>query len=165
MSVLGFPEELNFQMLKSMYPSRKSEYRKAPMNSQTFTNAGQDIQLVLSKMENTFYDPNTLCVSFTVDYNGVSAGTTQADGSFLLGSAYSHFSRQVVRPISGQPIETIDNPSLLVNAILNMTMDAYEKIALSSTMGFNSSIIFTNLGAIIDNSTIINNKTMSFSIP
>ena len=56
MSVLGFPEELNFQMLKSMYPSRKTEYRKAPMNSQTFTNAGQDIQLVLSKMENTFYD-------------------------------------------------------------------------------------------------------------
>ena len=38
MSVLGFPEELNFQSLKSMYPSRKTEYRKAPMNSQTFLN-------------------------------------------------------------------------------------------------------------------------------
>jgi hypothetical protein len=48
MSVLGFPEELNFQTLKSMYPSRKTEYRKAPMNSQTFTSAGQDMQLVLS---------------------------------------------------------------------------------------------------------------------
>ena len=46
MSVLGFPEELNFQSLKSMYPSRKQKYRKAPMNSQTFTAAGQDIQLV-----------------------------------------------------------------------------------------------------------------------
>ena len=57
MSVLGFPEELNFQSLKSMYPSRKMEYRKAPMNSQSFSNAGQDIQLVLSKMQNTFYDP------------------------------------------------------------------------------------------------------------
>ena len=54
MSVLGFPEELNFQSLKSMYPSRKMEYRKAPMNAQTFSTAGQDIQLVLSKMENTF---------------------------------------------------------------------------------------------------------------
>ena len=67
MSVLGFPEELNFQILKSMYPSRKTEYRKAPMNSQTFSSPGQDIQLVLSKMENSFYDPNTLCVNFTVD--------------------------------------------------------------------------------------------------
>ena len=57
MSVLGFPEELNFQSLKSMYPSRKMEYRKAPMNAQTFNTAGQDIQLVLSKMENSFYDP------------------------------------------------------------------------------------------------------------
>ena len=138
MSVLGFPEELNFQSLKSMYPSRKTEYRKAPMNSQTVTNAGQDIQLVLSKMENTFYDPNTLTVNFTVDYNGITGGTSSAtygtagtDGSFVLGCAYSHFSRQVVRPISGQPIETIDNPSLLVNTLLNMTTDSYEKFELS----------------------------------
>ncbi len=132
MSVLGFPEELNFQSLKSMYSSRKTEYRKAPMNSQTFSNAGLDIQLVLSKMENTFYDPQTLCVNFTVDYNGISAGTPGTDASFLLGYAYSHFSRQVVRPISGQPIETIDNPSLLANAILNMTMDSLEKLSLST---------------------------------
>ena len=97
MSVLGFPEELNFQSLKSMFPSRKTEYRKAPMNSQTFNNAGQDIQLVLSKMENTFYDPNTLCVNFTVEY-GVPSGTPDTYCAFLLGNAYSHFSRQVVRP-------------------------------------------------------------------
>ena len=81
MSVLGFPEELNFQELKSMYPSRKQEYRKAPMNSQTFSSAGQDMQLVLSKMENTFYDPQTLCVNFTVDYTGVTAGAAGTDGS------------------------------------------------------------------------------------
>jgi hypothetical protein len=164
MSVLGFPEELNFQSLKSMYPSRKQEYRKAPINSQSFT-AGNEMQLVLSKMENTFYDPNTLCVNFTVDYTGISGGTVGTDGSFLLGSAYSHFSRQVVRPLSGQPIETIDNPSLLVNAILNMTMDAYEKLALSTTMGFNAAHIFTNLGSLIDNEVLVNNKSQSFSIP
>ena len=123
MSVLGFPEELNFQSLKSMYPSRKQEYRKAPMNSQTFSSGG-DIQLVLSKMENSFYDPATLCINFTVDYLGITAGTSGTDGSFLLASAYSHFSRQVVRPLSGQPIETIDNPSLLTNAVFNMTMDS-----------------------------------------
>lgn len=165
MSVLGFPEELNFQSLKSMYPSRKMEYRKAPMNAQTFSTAGQDIQLVLAKMENTFYDPNTLCVNFSVDYTGISAGSVGSDASFLLGSAYSHFSRQVVRPISGQPIETIDNPSLVVNAILNMTMDSYEKLALSTTMGFHPSNIFTNLGALIDNEVLVNNKSQSFSIP
>ena len=68
-----------------------------------------------------------------------------------MGSAYSRFSRQVVRPISGQPIETIDNPSLLVNALLNMTMDTYEKVALSLTIGFNWVHIFTNLGALVEN--------------
>ena len=134
MSVLGFSEELSFQSLKSMYPSRKQEYRKAPMNSQSFSTAGQDIQLVLSKMENTWYDPGTLCVNFTVDYNGVSAGTVNVDGTFILGYAYSHFSRQVVRPISEQPIETIDNHSLLGNSVLNMTMDTLEKLSLSTTL-------------------------------
>ena len=82
------------------------------MNSQSFLNAGQDIQLVLAKMENTSYHPNILCVNFTVDYV-VPSGTPDTNCAFLLGNAYSHFSRQVVRPLSGQPIETIDNPSLL----------------------------------------------------
>lgn len=163
MSILGFPEELNFQSLKSMYPSRKMEYRKAPMNAQTFSTAGQDIQLVLSKMENTFYDPNTLSVNFSVDYNGITAGAAGTDGTFILGYAYSHFSRQVVRPISGQPIETIDNPSLLGNAVLNMTMDSYEKLALSTTLGFNAAETFTNLGALVENVT--SSLTQSFSIP
>jgi hypothetical protein len=162
MSSLGFPEELNFQTLKSMYPSRKTEYRKAPMNSQTFNVAGQDIQLVLSKMENSFYDPNTLCVNFTVDY-GVTTGVPADNAAFLLGYAYSHFSRQVVRPLSGTPIETIDNPSLLANAVLNMTMDSNEKSALSTTMGFNDGNIHTNFGAQISNSN--NLKVQSFSIP
>ena len=167
MSVLGFPEELNFQSLKSMYPSRKMEYRKAPMNAQTFSTAGQDIQLVLSKMENTFYDSQTLCVNFTVDYTGMTAGTAGTDASFIFGYAYSHFSRQVVRPISGQPIETIDNPSLLTNAIFSMTMDPYEKMALSPSFGFcaDSTSMFSNLGALIDNDITINNETQSYSIP
>jgi len=165
MSVLGFPEELNFQSLKSMYPSRKQEYRRAPMNSQTFSTAGQDIQLVLSKMENTFYDLNTLSVNFTVDYTGITAGVSGTNGSFLLGNAYSFFARQVVRPISGQPIETIDNPSLLVNAIMNMTTDSFEKIALASSMGFFHQDAGTNLGALIDNDLLLNTKTQSYAIP
>ena len=163
MSVLGFPEELNFQSLKSMYPSRKQEYRKAPMNSQTFSTAGQDIQLVLSKMENTFYDPATLCVNFTVDYTGVTNGVIGTDASFIFGYGYSHFSRQVIRPLSGQPLETIDNPSLLGNAVLNMTMDSYEKLALSTTLGFNSLEAYTNLGATILNTTAY--LSQSYSIP
>jgi hypothetical protein len=49
MSVLGFPEELNFQSLKSMYPSRKTEYRKAPMNSQNFSNEVKTFNLCYLK--------------------------------------------------------------------------------------------------------------------
>jgi hypothetical protein len=166
MSVLGFPEELNFQMLKSMYPSRKTEYRKAPMNSQSFSSAGQDVQLVLNKMENTFYDPGTLCVNFTVDYTGMTAGVSGTDGNFILGSAYSHFSRQVIKPMSGQPIETIDNPSLLVNAVMNMTTDPIQKQALSTTLGFSATpgTLYSNLGSYIVQGSA-QTSTQSFSIP
>lgn len=160
---LGFPEELNFNMLKSMYPSRKTEYRKAPINSQTFT-AGQEIQLVLNKMENSFYDSNTLCINFTVDYTGMSTGTASTDGNFLLGSAYSHFSRQVIKPLSGQPIETIENPSLLVNAIMNMTVDPVQKQSLSTTLGFSALGLYSNLGHYIVNDTT-QTTSQSFSIP
>ena len=125
-----------------MYPSSKQEYRKAPMNSQTFSSAGQDIQLVLSKMENTFYDPQTLCINFTVDYAGITAGAAGTNGSFLLGSAYSHFSRQVVRPIIGQPIETIDNPSLLSNAIYFLFSLTYANTCKKSLTKYSSRLIF-----------------------
>jgi hypothetical protein len=47
-------------------------------------------------MENTFYDPNTMTINFTVDYTGVSAGVAGADASYILGYGYSHFLRQVV---------------------------------------------------------------------
>ena len=114
-------------------------------------------------MENTFYDPNTLCVNFTVDYAGLTSGVSGTDASYLLGYAYSHFSRQVVRPISGQPIETIDNPSLLANAVLNMTKDSYEKVTLSTTLGFNAIEAFTNLGALLED--LSTSTTQSFSIP
>ena len=62
-----------------------------------------------------------------IAYFDANSGDATVNAAFLLGSAYSHFSRQVVRPLSGTPIETIDNPSLLSNAISNMTMDNYEK--------------------------------------
>jgi len=102
-------------------------------------------------------------VNFTVDYTGVTAGVVGTEASYLLGYAYSHFSRQVVRPLSGAPIETIDNPSLLANAVLNMTMDSYEKLALSTTLGFHPAETFTNLGALIENS--VPGLSQSYSIP
>ena len=46
-----------------------------------------------------------------------------------------------------------------------MTMDAFEKVALSTSMGFNSVNTHTNLGVVIDNATLVNTKTQSFAIP
>jgi len=153
MSNFSFPEELNYSMLASMYPSRKSEYRRQPINTRTFGTAGEEIQLILSKQENSFYNTNTLAVNFTVKYNG-------AVNSYLIGSAYSHFSRQVWTAIStGNKMETIQNPGQLFNSIMNMTVESDTKQNLDTTIRFSGP--YTNYGRWIDT----NDQTQSYSLP
>ena len=170
MSSYGFPSELDYSVLKSMYPAIKQKYVKQPINGSSFTSG--DIQLILQKMERTFYDPNTLAVVFTATYAGATAGTIGTDGNFVLGSAYSHFSRQVVKALSGAVLETIDNPSLAFNTILNVTTNSSDKMALSTNMGFYAGNTaqatvtgqgLTNMGAYISNAN--NLRTQSFAIP
>lgn len=68
MSTLGFPSELDYHTLKSMFPSRKTEYRKNPISGTKFSTPGQDIQLMINKQENSFMNPDTLTISFDVAY-------------------------------------------------------------------------------------------------
>lgn len=159
---LGYPEELNFSVLKSMHASRKTEYRKNPINGAEFTTPGEQIQLVLNKMDNTFYDPNTLYITGVVEFTGMTGSISASETNFVLGCFYSLFSRQVVKSLNGQTLETIENPSLLVNSLMNMTTNASDKQGLSTSFGFNSLNPFTNLGCEVK----FNGKNKySFSLP
>lgn len=155
----AFPSELSYNTLANMYPSKKSEYRRQPINTRKFSNPGEEIQLVLSKMENSFYDPNTLAVNFTVKY------TTDANtNACLLGNGYSHFSRQVwTANKNGAKLETIQNPAELVNCLHNMTIEANAKDAMAISLGYENGLGYTNFGRIINNTT--SRKTQSYSIP
>jgi len=155
MSNFSFPEELNYSMLASMYPSRKSEYRRQPLNTRVFSTAGEDIQLILSEQENSFYNTNILAVNFTVQYTGAPVN------SYLIGSGYSHFSRQVWTAISScTKMETIQNPGQLFNAVMNMTVDANTKQNGEPTMGFANGG-YTNYGRSITTNDVI----QSYSLP
>lgn len=161
MASYAFPSELNYAMLSSMYPSKKSEYRRQPINTRTFSTAGEDIQLVLSKMENTLWNTQTLAVNFTVEWDCPPSTNTN-----ILGNGYSLFSRQVWTANSnGVKMETIQNPAELVNTIMNMTVESSTKQSLSASMGFGEGLGYTNLGREITSDASGGIVTQSFSIP
>jgi hypothetical protein len=164
-SSLAFPDELNYDMLKSMYPGQKTELRKMPINGTSFTSG--DIVFVLPKQEASFYDPNTLAISFSAKY-AMAAGTAGTDRSYVLGSGYSHFRRQTVRALAnGAVLESIDNCNLLVHKIFEQTLSLQDKKSLSCSIGFEGSddTTNTNLGPALDAAAAAGNVTISYSIP
>jgi hypothetical protein len=165
MSSLSFPEELDFHSLRSIYPCSKSELRKNPINGSSFITG--DIQLILPKSEMSFADPNTLCVNFTVAYT-MAVGTPNTDRSYVIGSGYSHFRRQVIRALSsGQTIETIDNVHLLAHQLWLQSLSSSAKKSLSSTIGFNADedVTNTSLGHALDPAATATTIYYTYSLP
>ena len=143
---IGIPSELNFSLPSSMVPSRKFELRVQPYGQSTFNTAGQSIKVTLPQMQRTLYNFQTAYILGTITFSLVSGSTVDTDFAYLLGSWYSLFSRQVVRAGSGYVLETIDNPGLLANSIISMTMNDSERKCLESAFGFNAASPSSNLG-------------------
>lgn len=172
MSSYGIPEELTYDQLSRMYPSVKTEYRKQPFSGTAPVRSGAMVQTMLNKMDRSFLNPATLALNFRGRYTFTTGGTqaTPVDsGCWILGSAWSHFSRFVVKQSGGVDIDQIDNPGRLVNTIMNMTTGPIEKSSMIS-MGFNEENPWSNLGIRILNTVIAINNTgttieYTFSIP
>lgn len=163
---VGIPSELNFSLPSSMVPSRKFELRVQPYGQSTFDSPGQSLRVVLPQMQRTLYNFQTAYLMGTVTFE--HAGVVDTDPSYILGSWYSLFSRQVVRAGSGYVLETIDAPGQLVNAITSMTMSADNRVCLENAFGFNSSSPLSNLGVKINVTSDINSgneKKFTFAIP
>lgn len=172
---VGIPSELNFSLPSSMVPSRKFELRVQPYGQSTFTSSGQAIKITLPQMQRTLYNFQTAYLFGTVSYTHGKAGADPIadEASYLLGSWYSLFSRQVIRAGSGYVLETIDNPGQLVNAITSMTMNASERVALNNSLGFSNISGFLNTGVKLNVNTgatdiggvTADEKEFTFAIP
>lgn len=163
---VGIPSELNFSLPSSMVPSRKFEMRVQPYGQSTFDSPGQAIRIVLPQMARTLYNFQTGYLMGTVTFE--HAGAVGTNTSYLLGSWYSLFSRQVVRSGSGYVLETIDNPGHLANAVTSLTMNAADKVCLENSFGFNNIYPTANLGVQINVTSDINSngeKNFTFAIP
>lgn len=168
---VGIPSELNFSLPSSMVPSRKFELRVQPYGQSTFNASGQAIKITLPQMQRTLYNFQTAYLFGTINFT--HAGIAGTDMSYLLGSWYSLFSRQVIRAGSGYVLETIDNPGQLVNTIANMTMNTADRISLNNAFGFSNDTLNTNIGVRINGDTIATDiggttndeKNFTFAIP
>ena len=109
-----------------------------------------------------------------LDLSGLGAVDTNTYA--LLGTFYSMFSRQVVNA-NGTVLETIERPGELVNMLVNMTMNAAEKIAQTNSLGTFTQRVAddstldatTNIGGPLFNASaslgINNGNTVTFAIP
>ena len=168
----GIPEELTYEQLSRMYPSTKTEYRKQPINGGNPFTSG-DIQLRINKMARSFLNPATLCVNFRVRqrFTFTTAPAAGANRITILGNALSFFSQQVVRSTGGQWQDTISNPGLISNTIMNLTTSPVEKEGMIS-FGYDSNTWgggFSNCGDYVENASTTANANedvfRSYSIP
>jgi hypothetical protein len=148
-----------------------------PYGQSSFINAGQVVQIVIPQMQRTFLQNSTGYLTGTITY--AVTGTVNTDKSYVLGSLYSIFSRQVLRSNS-QILETIEHPGRVVNALLNMSLNPAEKIGLANSFGFavndTGSLVLGNIGPILNINSLntsgfallaagTNNTSHSFSLP
>lgn len=161
---VGIPAELNFTLPSSMVPSRKYELRVQPYGQSSFI-SGNALRIVLPKMQRTVF--NTGTGYLTGQINFANAGVVDTDTSYVSGSFYSMFSRQVVRASSGYVLESIDQPGLLVNAVMSMVLNPSEKQSLSCSLGFNNNNGFSNVGPKINTSSAVaqSGLVFNFAIP
>lgn len=169
----SFPSELDYHMLSKMYPSTKTEYRKAPYNQSSFQAGTNSIaQVMLHKSERTFMNPQTAVLTFRINFQfdvGANASTTANSASFLINNAWNTWSRYTSQQSGGQMLDQIDRPGQLVSKILDMTLGVDDKRSMIG-MGFNESNPYSNIGLVrtfagAQNST--NNSAVfgTFTIP
>jgi len=179
-SPVGVPQELVFELPSSMLDSRKIEERIQPYSQSTYNTAGQIAKFTIPQTDRKLLNGQTMYLTGQVDFGG-TIGTAGTDTLAVLGSFYSMFSRQVINA-NGSVLETIERPGELVNMLMNMTMNAAEKIAQINGLGGKNQKLdndfisdgTTNLGSYnINNLPGVtdvsigsnNNKTFTFSIP
>ncbi len=113
------PKSAFFEVPSTVVPSRKYELRAQPVGNTVLTSSGQTCKIVLGQSQMALFNFQTAYLLFTVTYTQTGAGVVETDKSFVLGSGYSHFSRQVIRQ-NGQVLETIENPGILQNMVTSM---------------------------------------------
>jgi hypothetical protein len=174
MTPVGVPAELVFSLPASMLDSRKIEQRIQPYSQSTYSSAGQVAKFTIPQTDRTLLNGQTMYLTGQLDLSNL--GTVDTNTYALLGTFYSLFSRQVVNA-NGTILETIERPGELVNMLINMTMNAAEKIAQTNSMGtFTQKVAddstldaTTNIGGPLFNSAgslgSSAGNTVSFAIP
>lgn len=158
-----FSSDFNYETLASIYPMKKSEIRRQPLNDKKFSTAGSDLIVVLNKAQNSFIIPSTLCLSFEVDFTTVD--DTANNSAIMLGCAASFFRQLVtVANISGTNLETIGNYNELYNALMNQQVTAQEKGGMWS-LGFEGKYALTNFSGVLVQGINPVSKKRTFVMP
>ena len=175
MTDYALPSELTYSELSRLYPSRKLQLKRQPFNASTFTE-GTMIQINIPKMDKSFLNCQTTCLSYTLNFTlttdptNTIANNMVADTHFvsLLSSAWAPFRRYVLKQSGGVDIDQIDNANALVHKLMDFTMNNVEK-EVNVALGFNQNNGASNIGAMLFNDNLgvqqTRNISATFCIP
>ena len=139
MSVV-LPSQIDYtDQLPSLPADTQSIFIKStPINGSTF-NPGS--QIMLDFVNRGFLVPDSVYLSWKLVPTGATSGTANrvdASGCFILGTpAYSPFSTSAIQ-IGSQQVETIANYNVVMNTLVQGTMDIAQKYGNQSNYGFSS---------------------------
>jgi hypothetical protein len=164
---VGATQEMMFNLPSSLLPSQGIETRVQPATgSGAYTTAGSVVRFVVGEQACSFLQNDTAYLSGTISVTG---GTPlDANACILLGSAYSWIARQVLYS-NNTLIETIENPSLIYNALVSNAVNTADKQAMSCSNLFNPIGLNTNCGPVTNAAAGTNAfpaiSTFQFCIP
>jgi hypothetical protein len=172
MTDYAIPSELTYSDLSRLYPSRKMELRRQPFNASSFQQ-GNMIQITIPKMDKSFLNCATNCLTFncavTLTAGATNQITTADNRVYFYGNAWAPFRRYVLKQSGGQDLDQLDNVNVLVNKLMDITTNPTEKL-VNIAMGFHNANGSLNVGhEFIPSANIATGAsatiTASFSIP
>ena len=163
METIRLPREFTYAQASAMPGSENTEVRIRPTGPQVYNSGGSQIHLSASQRMKSFLNPSTTYIrgklSLTTGADALTAQNT------WLGTWWSLASRYDLRAGQAYELDSVIEPGIAVNALLNMTLSKAEKQGLSSVYPFLENT-FANVNTGISLAQIINStQTYEFMLP
>lgn len=148
----ALPSEFQYNLRGSLPAGWRNQQIRVPTISNITSSvlAGQEIQIQLPQLPNSFYDLSTAYFNIraTFSYTASAAVDSSAKAPRILGSAWSMFQRYELYFNNANLLDQVMYPGIAINALNNMILTTGQKSALNY-QGLSSTSALPSVGTIL----------------
>lgn len=164
METIRLPREFTYAQASAMPGSENTEVRVRPTGPQEYNSGGTQIHLSASQRMKSFMDPSTTYIRGKLKLTTATGGAL-TDVHTWLGTWWSLASRYDLRAGQAYELDSIIEPGVAINALMNMILSKAEKQGLSSVYPFREDET-ANLNTGLNlTQTAATTKTYEFMLP